>query len=492
MDQNIQPTRHWDETFDVVIVGSGFAGLAAAIEAHDAGATVKIIEKMATPGGNSWINGGQVATAGSALQKAQGIVDSPDLMYHDMLAAGLQLNYPALARAVAEQSNAAVEWTMQRLGAAYKDHINTMGGHSVPRVLQTANGHGSEIVGKQIEALKKDGITIGLQVQLKRIVRAPDGRVSGIEVREGYKYGEPESGTLKTICALKSVVLSSGGFSGDIRFRTTQDPELTKKFKTTNHQGANAEGLIAALRIDASPIQLDQIQLLPLTSPDDEGFGAANGFIAGAGMPLGVLVDPETGKRFISELANRKTQSDAIIATGHPAISITDGPTAAFALWGLAHALKSGSVMQFATLDKLAAHFKIDPKILKSTIDTFNGYVSAKKDVEFGKPILQDAKPIATPPFHAARVWPKVHYVMGGIEINERAEVIDLDGDIIPGLHAAGEITGGVHGACRLGGSSIIDCLVFGRIAGKSAANAAAAAPSTSSWRNQHEKLRPD
>ena len=469
MDQTVHPTRHWDETFDIVVVGSGFAGLAAAIEAHDAGASVKIIEKMETPGGNSWINGGQVATAGSALQKAQGIVDSPDLMYHDMLAAGLQLNYPALARVVAEQSNAAVEWTMKRLGAAYKEHINTMGGHSVPRVLQTANGHGSEIVGKQVDALKKEGVTIDFQVQLTRIFREPKGRVTGIEVREGYKYGEPDSGKIRTIRALKSVVLASGGFSGDIRFRTTQDPELTDKFKTTNHPGANSEGLIAALRIDASPIQLDQIQLLPLTSPDDEGFGAANGFIAGAGMPLGILIDPTTGKRFISELANRKTQSDAIIATGHPAISITDGPTSAFALWGLAHALKSGSVMQFATLNDLAAHFKIDPKILKATIDTFNGYVSAKKDPEFGKKILKDAKPIAVPPFHAARVWPKVHYIMGGIEMNERAEVIDLDGIVIPGLHAACEITGGVHGACRLGGSSIIDCLVFGRIAGKSA-----------------------
>ncbi len=479
MDQNVPKpgiTRHWDETFDIVIIGSGFAGLAAAIEAHDAGATVKIIEKMETPGGNSWINGGQVATAGSALQKKQGIVDSPELMYRDMLTAGMQLNYPALARAVAEQSNAAVEWTMKRLGAEYKEHINTMGGHSVPRVLQTANGHGSEIVGKQVKALKKEGINIALKVQLTRIFREPKGRVMGIEVRDGYQYGQPDSGTIKTIRALKSVILASGGFSGDIRFRMTQDPELNEQFKTTNHEGANSEGLIAALRIDAAPIQLDQIQLLPLTSPDDEGFGAANGFIAGAGMPLGILIDPKTGKRFVSELANCKTQSDAIIACGHPAISITDGPTASFALWGLAHALKSGSVMQFDTLAALATHYKIEPKMLQTSIDTFNGYITAKKDPEFGKKILKDAKPIAVPPFHAARVWPKVHYIMGGVEMNEHAQVIDLDGAVIPGLHAAGEIAGGVHGACRLGGSSIIDCLVFGRIAGKSA-SAQQAAP---------------
>jgi flavocytochrome c len=458
----------WDETFDVVIIGSGFAGLAAALEAHDAGANVKIIEKMDKPGGNSWINGGQVATAGSALQKKQGIVDTPELMFSDMMKAGMQLNYPKLAMTVARQSNAAVEWTMKRLGAAFKDHINTMGGHSCPRVLQTANGHGSEIVGKQVEALKTAGVGIDLHVQMTQIFRDATGRAVGIETLSDYQAGKLDSGTLKTIRATKGVVLASGGFGADVRFRMTQNPELTTEFKTTNQAGATSEGLIAALRVGALPIQLDQIQLLPLTSPDDEGFGSANGFIAGAGMPLGILIDPATGQRFISELADRKIQSDAIIACGHPAISITDAHAAAFSLWGLERSLKSGSVKQFDTLDALATHFAIDAETLKKTITAFNGYVTAKSDPQFGKNILKDAKPITEAPFHAARVWPKVHYIMGGIEINEHAQVIDLDGDIIEGLYAAGEITGGVHGACRLGGSSIIDCLVFGRIAGKS------------------------
>jgi len=272
---------------------------------------------------------------------------------------------------------------------------------------------------------------------------------------------------------MKGVILASGGFSGDIRFRTTQAPELDDSFKTTNHPGANSEGLIAALRIGASPVQLDQIQLLPLTSPDDEGFGSANGFIAGAGMPLGLLIDPQTGERFVSELANRKVQSDAIIATGHAAICITDAYAAEFSLWGLKHSLETGSVKQFNSLDSLAEHFKIDAKNLKTTVEKFNGYVTAKHDLEFGKSILKDARPMVKPPFHAARVWPKVHYIMGGIAINEHAEVIDLEGNVVPGLHAAGEVTGGVHGGCRLGGSSIIDCLVFGRIAGKAVSSQA-------------------
>ncbi len=464
----------WDETVDVIVVGSGFAGLAAAIEAHDAGASVMILEKMAKPGGNSWINGGQVAAAGSAMQKKQGIQDSPDLMYKDMLAAGLELNYPALARIVAEQSNAAVEWTMKRVGAAYKEQINMMGGHSVPRTLQTANGHGSEVVEKQVEALQKAGVDITFNTELTGLHRDQHGHVVGLAVREKFEFGKIGSGVAKNVRALKGVVLACGGFSEDLHFRMVQDPRLVSDYKTTNQPGATAEGLIAALRVGVASVQLDQIQLLPLTSPDDDGIGSGCGFIAGCGMALGVLVDPATGKRFVSELDDRKNQSDAIIACGHPAISISDSHGAKFAWWGLQHSLESGTVKKFDTLAALAANYKINAAALAKTVDTFNLYVAAKKDPEFGKLILENAKPLTDAPFYAARVWPKVHHTMGGVEINGNAEVIDLDGAVIPGLFAAGEVTGGVHGACRLGSVAIIDCLVFGRIAGRNVASGAA------------------
>jgi flavocytochrome c len=471
---NVLPEK-WDETVDVVVVGSGFAGLAAAIEAHDAGASVKVIEKMDKPGGNSWINGGQVAAAGSALQQKEGITDSPELMYKDMLVAGEYLNYPELARTVANQSNDTVEWTMKRVGAQYKEQINMMGGHSVPRTLQTANGHGSEVVGKQIEALKKVGVEISFHHALSQLYRDQSGQVVGIEVREGYEIGKLGGGAVKTIKARKGVVLATGGFSADIHFRLVQNPRLTADYKSTNQPGATAESLIAALRIDAAPVQLDEIQLIPLTSPDDEGLGDGCGFIAGSGMTHGVLVDPATGKRFVSELADRKIQANAIIATGHPAINIGDAHGAKFAWWGLEKSVAKGTVKRFDTLEALATAYKIDAAALKKTIATFNGYVKAKKDPDFNKLIVKGALPIIEPPYYAARVWPKVHHCMGGVEINNKAQVIDLDGAVIPGLYAAGEITGGVHGACRLGSVAIIDCLVFGRIAGKSVAGASLA-----------------
>jgi flavocytochrome c len=272
--------------------------------------------------------------------------------------------------------------------------------------------------------------------------------------------------------ALKGVVLACGGFSADLHFRVVQDPRLTKDYQSTNQPGATAEGLIAALRVDAAPVQLDWIQLIPLTSPDDEGLGDGCGFIAGSGMAHGILVDPTTGKRFISELADRKIQSDAIIACGHPAITIADSHGVKFAWWGVEKSVKKGTVTKFDTLDALAANYKIDAAELKKTVESFNGYVTNHKDPEFDKLIVKDARPLVEPPFYAARVWPKVHHTMGGVEINDNAQVINLDGAVIPGLYAAGEATGGIHGACRLGSVAIIDCLVFGRIAGKSVASA--------------------
>jgi len=134
--------------------------------------------------------------------------------------------------------------------------------------------------------------------------------------------------------------------------------------------------------------------------------------------------------------------------------------------------LKKGTVKKFDTLEALGAEYKIDMAGLKKTVEAFNGYVKAKKDPEFGKLFVKEAQPIVQAPFYAARVWPKVHHTMGGVEINEKAQVVDLDGAIIPGLYAAGEITGGVHGGCRLGSVAIIDCLVFGRIAGKNVSSA--------------------
>ena len=221
--------KKWDETFDVVVIGSGFAGLAAAYEAKKAGASVVVLEKMRTPGGNSIINGGVVAAAGSPLQEQQGIKDSSDVLFQDMLKAGLSLNHPELAKMVAEGSWPTVKWTIDELGVKYKGRVSQEGGHAVPRMYSTYNQSGSAIVQQQLAKLKELGVQPRMQSYLTQIYRDADGRVKGVQIREKYVFPKTDSGKLKTIRARKAVVLAAGGFGADISFRTIQDPPPTSR-----------------------------------------------------------------------------------------------------------------------------------------------------------------------------------------------------------------------------------------------------------------------
>jgi len=182
------------------------------------------------------------------------------------------------------------------------------------------------------------------------------------------------------------------------------------------------------------------------------------------------VIDPTTGKRFINELGDRKTVADAILNAGQPCIGIADSKGVEYSGWSIDRCLRKNVVRQFDQLEELASAYDIPLDPLKATVERYNQYVQRESDEEFGKPILPGASPLAHPPYYGIRLWPKVHYTMGGLQINAKAQVIGLNQQPIEGLYAAGEVTGGVHGACRLGSCAIIDCLVFGRIAGRNAA----------------------
>jgi len=463
----------WDAEKDVIVIGSGFAGLAAAIEAKNGGASVAVFEKMRVAGGNSIINGGVIAAAGSSLQTKKGIKDSAELMYQDMMKAGLDLNYPELARMVAEQSKEVLQWTIDYLGVKYVALLH-MGGHSVPRSHMTSNSSGSAIVSKQLAKLKELGVQVKTRTYLEKFIHGKDGRIIGLKIREGYKFPDEKSGKVKVVKARKAVVMATGGFSNDIPFRLTQDPKLIAKVDSTNQPGATAEAFKEALRIGATPVQPSWIQLGPWASPDEKGFGLAPHFASGAVFTYGIMVDPETGKRFVSELANRKVRADAIIKTGHTCIGIADD-VAAKNCGGppglLKKILQRGVVKKYDTLEALCEAYNMPYKAVKESVNNYNAYLKTGEDKEFGRTLQKDAQPIATAPFYALRLWPKVHHTMGGLQINKKAEVIGLDQKPIKGLYAAGELAGGVHGAVRLGSCAVVDCLVFGRIAGKNAAS---------------------
>jgi flavocytochrome c len=467
----------WDEESDVVVIGSGFAGLAAAIEAAQAGAAVRVLEKMPTVGGNSAINGGAVAAVNSPLQQAQGIEDTADLMFADMLRAGLDLNHRDLARIVAENCKDAVQWTIDELGVEYTDRLVQFGGHSVPRSYSTVQGTGFGIVKQELSKLEELGIEVELNKKVTRLFLDENGRVAGVEYLDDYDR-DTDSGEPKTLKANRAIVVASGGFGQDVPFRQVQDPRLDDSLDCTNHSGATAEVLVAMLEADAMPVQLSWIQLGPWASPDEKGFGLVPWFSVPAGSPWGVIVDPETGQRFVNELTDRKRKADAIVATGHPAINVCDAE--GFAKippsWDVSPAVERDVILKADTLEEIAEHYDMPVDAFLAEIERYNAFVEAGQDEAFEKPIPEGAQPIDTPPFYAARLWPKVHHCMGGVRINPEAQVLDLNGEPVSGLYAAGEVTGGIHGATRLGSVATADCIVFGRIAGRNAAGEESAA----------------
>lgn len=463
----------WDETVDVLIVGSGFAGLTAAWEAQKSGAKVLVIEKMRTAGGNSIINGGIMGVPGTEIQKEKGIKDSVDLMVADMLKAGLNMNHPDKVRALCEEAYPAYRMLVDELGVKFSTTIlKHEGGHSVPRSLFTANGSGSEIVNKLLAGLEKKGIKPRLRTILDNIYLDDTGRAVGVKVRQNYRFGKADSGKARTIRAVKGIVLAHGGFGADVAYRSMFDPKLGKTFQTTNQPGATAEAWRTAASIGAQMIQNDWIQCLPYTSPDEKGFGIGWAW-AGHTQAYGFWIDAATGKRFVNELADRKIRCDAILAhnnMGHDCLSVGDKKTA-----DLFEVIRPGwkkrqlaakVLFEYATLEDMAKAHKIPLAALKETIAGINESVTTKKD-PMGRRVNADLKPQTEGPWYVTRLSPKVHHCMGGILTTPKAEVISVTGKIIPGLYAAGEATGGVHGAVRLGSNAVTDCVANGRIAGR-------------------------
>jgi len=462
--------QSWDQTTDVLIVGTGFAGLTAAIEARLAGAEVLVIDKMPVHGGNSIINGGDFCAAGTPMQKEAGIADSPELMYQDMLKAGAYLNHPELARTVAFESAKTLEWAQQFAGVQFS-RVGYHGGHSVKRAHQTINASGSELVNKFMKKAKELGVKVETRTKLTRVITAPDGRVVGLEVRKGYRFPDESTGTKTFIKARRAVVLAAGGFSRNVQLRQLYEPRLTDRFESTNHPGATGEAIIEACKVNAMNVQMDWIQLGPWTSPDEKGFGNVPLFCERL-VGYAPMINPKTGKRFFKETGNRKERADAIIALGDPVLIFGDHATVTRQVFPavLEKALESGAIRKFNSLDEIAAAYSIPLAPFKEEVARFNGFVEKKKDTDFDCIIFPEATPTVTGPFYVARLWPKVHHTMGGLAIDKNAQVTSLDLKPIPGLFAAGEVTGAVHGAVRLGGVAVADCCVFGRIAGRSAA----------------------
>jgi fumarate reductase flavoprotein subunit len=465
----------WDETWDVVIIGSGFAGLAAAAEAAGAGSKAVVLEKMPTYGGNSIINGGVYASWDSKFHYRQKLNlgdDSPKQHATDTLKGGDYYNIPELVDVMVNGAEPALNWMIDEGGAKLRETVTRAGGHTAYRTHSAVAGVGREYTEALRKIAEKRGAKMVLNSEVTWIWRKdadPASPVLGIEVKRGRR--------VLNIKATKAVILASGGFSQDLKMRLAHNPRLVASFNCTNQPGSTGEMIRFAQAVGADTLQMNFIQLYPFAEPET-GILDTPAVYPFNGPGYGIVYVSKEGKRFVNELERRDVCAFAQINLGA-------GAKPTYSIFNEAMVLKMGGsnkevedgiakgrFIKAASINELADKIKIPAAALTETVSKHNQYIEEGKDPDFSKPMTKVMIPLTEGPFYAVAQWPAIHHCMGGVRIDAQAQVIDVFGKIIPGLFAAGEVAGGVHGSNRLGSNAIPDAIAFGRVAGTNAAKA--------------------
>jgi fumarate reductase flavoprotein subunit len=442
---------------DVVVIGGGNAGLAAATEASAAGAKVIVLEKMALLGGNSIRSGGAYNAADPARQSKQGIEDSTQKHYEQTLAGGDNKADPELVKTLTSGAPEGLAW-LEGMGMKFDDKVFTVLGALWPRSHAPIDPLGTGFIKTLKAAAEKNGVQFLLDTKAEQIVKE-NGRVVAVIAAD-------KNGVRTRYQAKMGVVLATGGFSANKEMRAKYDPKLTPNFGTTNHPGATGDGIIMAEKIGVGLVGMEYIQMLPLGDPKT---GALDGWV-GFNVEDYIYINKD-GKRFVSEAERRDVMTQALLKQKDQlmyivcdAHSMPTPQTKNSFNQTAEQCVKQGSAFTANTIEELAVKIGVDPAAFRKTVDEYNAGVETKSD-PLGKKLL--GQKMDKPPFYASPRIPTVHHTMGGVKINTKAQVIGLDGQVIPGLFAAGEVTGGIHGTNRLGGNALADTIVFGRIAGK-------------------------
>ena len=490
---------------DVVVVGAGGAGMTAAITAAAEGKSVVILESQSMVGGNSvratgGMNAGKTVyqdenefgeSAGvektlktaaekyadnetiTALAKTvseqwaayqanpTGYFDSVELMELDTMIGGKGINDPELVETLCANSADAIDWLDEH--GITLHNVSSFGGASVKRIHRPVNAEGKTVsVGSYMipllqENCEKAGVKMMLDTTATEILTDANGAAVGVKATGA-------SGETVTVNA-KAVVLATGGFGANLDMVVKYKPEL-KGFMTTNAPGIQGQGIEMAEAIGAATVDMDQIQIHPTVEANTAAL------ITEGLRGDGAILINEEGQRFIDEVGTRDVVSAAEIAqTGSYSWLVVD-QAMADASSVIQGYIKKGYTVTGTTYEELGKAMGVDAAAFAETMEKWNGYVEAKNDPDFGRTSF--ANPLNTAPYYAVKVTAGVHHTMGGLKINANTEVLNEKGEVIPGLFAAGEVTGGVHGANRLGGNAVADFTVFGRIAGAAASDYAA------------------
>ncbi|UPT57385.1 flavocytochrome c [Dickeya zeae] len=439
--------------YDVVVIGSGGAGLAAAIQASDDGARVLIVEKMSSIGGNTIKASVGMNAAGTRFQKMRGIVDDKQRFYEETLKGGKQKNNPDLLKRFVEGAPMAIDWLAER-GIELND-ITITGGMSVDRTHRPADGSavGGFLISGLVRNINKRNIDVMLETAVIDILHDA-GAVTGVRVQS-------EDNEQLTI-ATKGVIVATGGFSANRDMVLKYRPDLDG-FVTTNHSGATGCGIAILEKVGADTVDLGEIQIHPTVEQNTSYLISES--IRGGGA---ILVNQQ-GQRFFNEMETRDKVSASIIGLPEKYAYIVFDEQVRAKNKAADEYLSRGFVVSAASPRELADKLAIDADALQTTLERYNQFVEKQHDDDFGRQTAL-RHPLNQGPFYAIRIAPGVHHTMGGVVINTDTAVLDRKKRVIRGAFAAGEVVGGIHGGNRIGGNAIADIIVFGIQAGRNAA----------------------
>ena len=453
--------------YDVVVIGAGGAGFSAAITAKNAGANVVLLEKMPAVGGNSLISGAEMNVARNWVQPKLGINDdSPELHAQDTFKGGDGKGDMKVINVMTHEALDAAKWCRDYLGVRFEDdNLFFFGGHSRKRALIPVGHTGTEFIAKFQAKADELGIPVITNMKAEELIKDKDGRVVGVKATmDGSEY---------TFNAKGGVVLATGGFGANPEMVKKYNPKIDERFKTTDAPGSTGEALYMAERAGAELVNMGYIQTYPICDP----ISGAIELIADARFDGAIMLNQE-GKRFVEELQRRDVLSEAILnQTGRYCWVLWNDKIGSISNTVKAHAneyeafTKQGVMTTCDDLKCIADFTKIPFDQLRKTVKRVSDMAGKGNDKDFnhraGLMDMQQGK------YYVIKAVPSTHHTMGGVRINEKAEALTAEGKVIPGLWAAGEVTGVTHGTNRLGGNAYTDIIVFGRIAGEAAAKAA-------------------
>ena len=453
--------------YDVVVVGAGGAGFSAAITAKAAGANVVLLEKMPAVGGNSLISGAEMNVAKNWVQPKLGINDdSPELHATDTFKGGDGKGDMKVINVMTHQALDAAKWCRDYLGVRFEDdNLFFFGGHSRKRALIPVGHTGTEFIAKFQAKANELGIPVITNMKAEELIKDKDGRVVGVKATmDGAEY---------TFNAKGGVVLATGGFGANPEMVKKYNPKIDERFKTTDAPGTTGEALYMAERAGAQLVNMGYIQTYPICDP----ISGAIELIADARFDGAIMLNQE-GKRFVEELQRRDVLSEAILnQTGRYCWVLWNDNIGKISNTVKEHAneyeafTKQGIMKTCDDLKCIADFTKIPFDQLQSTVKRVSDMAGKGNDKDFNhRAGLMD---MSQGKYYVIKAVPSTHHTMGGVRINEKAEALTAEGKVIPGLWAAGEVTGVTHGTNRLGGNAYTDIIVFGRIAGQAAAQAA-------------------